>query len=129
MTTGDQAMKSKNHRSRRTSTRGRASEAFVPRLRIRVQNDLVLGPGKIELLQAIERTGSISAAGREMGMSYRRAWLLADALNRMFDCVLIRTSAGGVLGGGAQVTEFGRSVVAAYRRAEERTGLVIRDEF
>jgi molybdate transport repressor ModE-like protein len=88
-----------------------------------------LGPGKIELLQAIEHTGSISAAGRQMGMSYRRACLLVDALNRMFNRVLIRTSSGGVRGGGAQVTDFGRAVAAAYRRAEKRAFGVIQEEF
>jgi molybdate transport system regulatory protein len=90
---------------------------------------LVLGPGKIELLQAIEHTGSISAASRQMGMSYRRVWILVDALNRMFGRAIIRTSTGGVRGGGAQVTDFGRAVAAACRRAEKRAYMVIQEEF
>ena len=104
------------------ATAGPARPALAfPRLRIRLRNDLVLGPGKIQLIQAIDRTGSISAAARELGMSYRRAWLLVDALNRMFSQLVIRTSSGGAQGGGAKVTAFGRAVAAAYLRAEERT--------
>ncbi|XSG83603.1 MAG: winged helix-turn-helix domain-containing protein [Methyloligella sp. ZOD6] len=89
---------------------------------------LVLGPGKIELLEAIDRTGSISAAGRAMGMSYRRAWLLVDALNRMFAKPLVLKSTGGARGGGAEVTDEGRAVVSAYRRAEERAETIIKEE-
>ena len=111
-----------------TAGPARPARAF-PRLRIRLRNDLVLGPGKIQLIQAIDRTGSISAAARELGMSYRRAWLLVDALNRMFSQLVIRTSSGGAKGGGAKVTAFGRAVAAAYLRAEERTSSVIREEF
>jgi molybdate transport system regulatory protein len=100
-----------------------------PRLRIMVRPGLVLGPGKVELLEAIGRTGSISAAGRDMGMSYRRAWLLVSALNEMFGRVLVSTSPGGTGGGGAEVTEFGRAVIEAYRVADERAGQAVRDEF
>jgi molybdate transport system regulatory protein len=100
-----------------------------PRLRIMVRPGLVLGPGKVELLEAIGRTGSISAAGRDMGMSYRRAWLLVSALNEMFGRVLVSTSPGGAGGGGAEVTEFGRAVIEAYRVADERAGQAVRDEF
>ncbi|MFD0986826.1 winged helix-turn-helix domain-containing protein [Methyloligella solikamskensis] len=99
-----------------------------PRLRIPMGDGLVLGPGKVELLEAIDRTGSISAGGREMGMSYRRAWLLVDALNHMFAKPLILTATGGSRGGGAQVTEEGRAVVQAYRRAEERANVVVKEE-
>ncbi|ODA66782.1 Molybdenum-pterin-binding protein MopA [Methyloligella halotolerans] len=111
----------------RTASAGTAKSGHAkgqkpfPRLRIPIADGLVLGPGKIELLEAIGRTGSISAGGREMGMSYRRAWLLVDALNRMFAKPLILTATGGTRGGGAQVTDEGRAVVSAYRRAEERT--------
>lgn len=100
-----------------------------PRLRIMVRPGLVLGPGKIDLLHAIEKTGSISGAGRELGMSYRRAWLLVSALNEMFGRTLVTTSPGGTGGGGAQVTEFGRAVAEAYRRADERSDEAIREEF
>jgi molybdate transport system regulatory protein len=92
------------------------------RLRLRLQfgPQARLGPGKIDLLDAISRTGSISAAGREMGMSYRRAWLLVDAVNGMFEEPSVTASAGGSHGGGAALTPFGRDLVAAFRRLEEK---------
>ncbi|HEX2528281.1 MAG TPA: winged helix-turn-helix domain-containing protein [Geminicoccus sp.] len=77
-----------------------------------------LGPGKVRLLEAIGETGSISAAGRALGMSYKRAWSLIDELNRMFTDPLVASRHGGAQGGGAELTPFGRSVVAAYRRVE-----------
>ncbi len=85
---------------------------IAPRLRILFPGGLRLGPGKIELLAAIGETGSISAAGRALGMSYRRAWLLIDEANRMFTAPLVLASAGGSHGGGAQLTDLGRSVIA-----------------
>ncbi len=106
----------------------RKSERAFPRVRIRIGDELVLGPGKVDLLEAIGRTGSISAAGRELGMSYRRAWLLSDALNRMFPEPLVTASPGGSRGGGAKLTDYGRGVAAAYRRVEERTRLAMREE-
>ena len=119
-------MKSK---PREPEAKNENSERPFPRLRILVRPGLVLGPGKVELLGAIERTGSISAAGREMGMSYRRAWLLVSALNEMFGRVLVSTSPGGAGGGGAKVTAFGRAVADAYRRADARSNEAIREEF
>jgi molybdate transport system regulatory protein len=89
---------------------------------------MVLGPGKIDLIEAIARTGSISAAGRAMGMSYRRAWLLADALNHMFRQPVIIAATGGAKGGGAELTDFGRALAAAYRRAEARTRVAVEEE-
>lgn len=77
-----------------------------------------LGPGKIRLMELIGETGSITGAGRAMKMSYRRAWLLADALNRMFREPLIETQHGGSGGGGATLTARGRRVVALYRGIE-----------
>ncbi|BAQ16630.1 hypothetical protein GL4_1172 [Methyloceanibacter caenitepidi] len=94
-----------------------------------VRPGLVLGPGKVDLLEAIERAGSISGAGRDLGMSYRRAWLLVSALNEMFGKTLVNTSPGGAGGGGAEVTDFGRAVVDAYRRADARSNQAIREEF
>ena len=80
-----------------------------------------LGPGKIDLLEAVGRTGSISAAGRAMGMSYRRAWLLVDAVNQMFDEPVVTAAAGGPHGGGAVLTPFGERLVRAFRALEEET--------
>jgi molybdate transport system regulatory protein len=110
-----------------TAPKRRIAKAF-PRLRIPMGEGLILGPGKVDLLEAIERKGSISAAAREMSMSYRRAWLLVDAMNRMFANPLVVAAPGGVRGGGAQITEFGKAVAAAYRRIEQKTRIVIREE-
>jgi len=79
-----------------------------------------LGAGKIALLEAIETTGSISAAGRAHGMSYRRAWLLVDELNQLFAAPLVAAHHGGPKGGGASLTEEGRRIVALYRGAEAK---------
>jgi molybdate transport system regulatory protein len=77
-----------------------------------------LGPGKIALLESIGQTGSISAAGRAHAMSYRRAWLLVEEMNRMFARPLVTARAGGPRGGGAELTEAGRLVAMLYRAAE-----------
>lgn len=90
------------------------------RFRIRVvfgPNEM-MGPGKAELLERIGETGSIAAAGRAMGMSYKRAWQLVDALNGMFRDPLVESSRGGRKGGGARVTEAGQAVLREYRALE-----------
>ena len=87
-------------------------------LRIDFDTGRRLGPGKIALLEAIGRTGSIAAAGREFGMGYRRAWLLADELNRIFDKPLLEAHGGGRNGGGASLRQLGERVVTLYRTAE-----------
>jgi molybdate transport system regulatory protein len=91
-------------------------------LRIDFGGDRAIGPGKIRLLELIAAHGSISAAGREMGMSYRRAWLLVDSLNHYFREPLVSAQVGGARGGGAALTGFGRTVVAHYRAIEEAAG-------
>lgn len=88
------------------------------RLRIGSDRELAVGPGKIALLEAIEQTGSISAAGRKLGMSYRRAWLLVDALNRALAHPVITTVTGGREGGGTALTPTGLELVRRYRRIE-----------
>lgn len=77
-----------------------------------------LGPGKIALLEAIERLGSISAAGRHFKMSYRRAWELVDDITRTAGTDIVVTSTGGSSGGGSSLTETGKALVQAYRAAE-----------
>lgn len=77
-----------------------------------------IGPGKIALLEAIDREGSISAAGRALGMSYRRAWDLVDALNKLTGLAMVEASTGGYRGGGAMLTDAGRAMVADYRAIE-----------
>jgi molybdate transport system regulatory protein len=78
-----------------------------------------LGPGKIKLLECIDHEGSISAAGRVMGMSYRRAWLLVDNINSMFAAPAVETQHGGAKGGRAVLTKFGRKIVTEYREMED----------
>ena len=77
-----------------------------------------LGPGKIGLMELISKHGSISAAGKEMGMSYRRAWLLVDEINQIFREPLVDKQMGGSGGGGAKLTKLGRDVVGRYRAIE-----------
>jgi molybdate transport system regulatory protein len=77
-----------------------------------------VGPGKIRLLELLRETGSIAAAGRAMNMSYRRAWLLIDALNRSFREPVVATKLGGNGGGGAELTAFGEELVMSYRDME-----------
>ncbi len=108
------------------ATKRKAERAF-PYVRILI-GEMVLGPGKVDLLESIGRTGSISAAGRELGMSYRRAWLLVDALNHMFPDTLVSAAPGGSRGGGAKLTDYGRGVAAAYRRVEVRARVAMREE-
>ncbi|MDP9095630.1 MAG: LysR family transcriptional regulator [Pseudomonadota bacterium] len=90
-------------------------------LRLDFDESRALGPGKVRLLELLGETGSISAAARAMGMSYRRAWLLVDALNQTFRQPVVQTRGGGVGGGGADLTEFGIALVANYRAMEEET--------
>ena len=90
--------------------------------------DRRLGPGKIALLEAIVATGSISAAGRQHKMSYRRAWLLVDELNHQFGEPLVRAQPGGSKGGGAALTPAGQQVLRAYREAERKMRDAAADE-
>ncbi len=94
--------------------------AAAPRITLRLVLDAAtsLGPGKADLLQGIRETGSIAAAGRRMGMSYKRAWLLVDTLNHCFREPLVAPSKGGKAGGGAALTGTGEAVLALYREAQ-----------
>jgi molybdate transport system regulatory protein len=92
------------------------------RLRLRLYlGDAMLGPGRADLLQGIAETGSISAAGRAMGMSYRRAWMLVETLNAAFATPLVDSIRGGPGGGGARLTEAGIQVLHHFRRIEAAT--------
>jgi len=88
------------------------------RIRIDLGPDSSIGPGKVALLEHIEASGSLSQAARELGMSYRRAWLLLDDLNHAFTEPVATASVGGAGGGGAQLTAFGRRIITAYRAVE-----------
>lgn len=91
----------------------------LTRLMLRLYfGELMLGPGKATLLEAIASEGSISAAGRKMGMSYKRAWQLVEAMNAGFREPLVESARGGAKGGGAHLTPAGHEVLAAYRSLE-----------
>jgi molybdate transport system regulatory protein len=87
-------------------------------IRIDLSPEGRIGPGKIALLEAIQATGSIAAGGRKLNMSYRRAWLLIEALNHLFHQPVVTTQTGGTHGGGAALTALGRELVCAYRELE-----------
>lgn len=87
-----------------------------PRLRIFLEPGFAIGPGKAEILLGIRETGSIAAAGRRMGMSYKRAWNLVDAMNRHFRAPVVEAAKGGKTGGGAALTELGEEVLSRYQR-------------
>jgi len=92
--------------------------ANVIRLRVPIGKNIAIGPGKAALLEAISETGSISAAGRKLNMSYRKAWLVVRDMNRFFKEPLVDASKGGVKGGGARLTEMGQEVLKKYRQLE-----------
>jgi molybdate transport system regulatory protein len=94
-------------------------------LRILADRYPAMGPGKARLVAAIDATGSISAAARAMGMSYRRAWQLVDALNESFSQPVVLTATGGRRGGGASVTPFGRQLIRRYRTMENNASAAI----
>jgi molybdate transport system regulatory protein len=97
----------------------RASSPGI-RFRLDFHDQCSVGIGKISLLEAIARTGSLSQGARAIGMSYRRAWLLIDSMNAEFDTPVINATVGGSGGGGAQLTSFGRELIQAYRNLEAR---------
>jgi molybdate transport system regulatory protein len=94
-------------------------------LRILAGGGPAMGPGKAELIENIAETGSISAAGRAMGMSYRRAWQLVEALNAAYREPVVVTAVGGERGGGTRVTPFGMRLVAQFRAMEEKASAAI----
>ena len=96
---------------------------YTLRPRLRVTSDdgtVVLGPGKADLLEAIDETGSIRAAAESLGMSYMRAWTLVRTMNAAFKTALVEKERGGAAQGGARLTERGRTVLRLYRRMEKK---------
>ncbi len=83
-------------------------------------DEIAIGPGKADLLESINEFGSISAAARSLKISYRRAWLMVDTMNRSFKTPLVDTSTGGKRGGGARVTPAGDAVLMQYRAIEDK---------
>ncbi|SPJ33875.1 winged helix-turn-helix domain-containing protein [Kushneria phyllosphaerae] len=99
------------------------------KLRLVFDNGLVLGPGKVALLQAISETGSIAAAARCTAISYRKTRHLIDALNGAFDQPLVLSSKGGAAHGGARLTPLGLDIIARYRRVEQQTRSAVDTHF
>lgn len=97
------------------------SPAPAPRLHVKVifGDRLTLGPGKADLLEHIRETGSISAAGRAMSMSYKRAWGLVEEMNTAFQKPLVVSARGGAQGGGAHLTEAGEAVLTHFRKLQD----------
>ena len=98
------------------------------RLRVVFDGGFMMGPGKADLLEHIARTGSISAAGRAMKMSYKRAWSLVETMNAGFAAPLVESSRGGAQGGGARLTETGHAVLSHFRTLEETCRSAGREE-
>ncbi len=96
--------------------------------RLQLGGSIAIGPGKADLLAGIAETGSISAAGRLMGMSYKKAWYLIDTMNRCFRQPLVEASKGGRAGGGARLTPMGEEVLLRYRKLELRAGKIFEKE-
>jgi molybdate transport system regulatory protein len=105
-----------------------ADNTLVPILRISFPREDRLGRGKMELLEHIRETGSISAAGRAMDMSYRRAWLLVSDMNRMFKEPVVESQRGGQKGGGAALTPFGEALLARFRQMEQTLRATLADD-
>ena len=103
-------------------------QASRPQIRIMLRKAIAMGPGKAELLRAIEETGSISAAARTLGMSYRRAWLLVDTMNQCFKSPVVETLTGGQKGGGARVSELGHEVLRRYLEMEAKAAASVQKE-
>ncbi|WP_183755323.1 MULTISPECIES: winged helix-turn-helix domain-containing protein [unclassified Rhizobium] len=105
-----------------------AINTLTPVLRISFPHEDRLGRGKMELLEHIRETGSISAAGRAMDMSYRRAWLLVSDMNRMFLEPVVESQRGGQKGGGAALTPFGDELLARFRKMEQVMKATLADD-
>jgi len=99
----------------------RGAVVLLPRLRVMRRREIALGPGRVDLLEFIGKTGSLRAAAKKMGMSYMRAWTLVKYTNRCFEKPLVEVVRGGKTGGGAKLTEAGWDVVRLYRRMEKQS--------
>ncbi len=97
-------------------------------LRVMIGPEVRFGPGKANLLQGIKETGSIAAAGRRMGMSYKRAWYLVDAMNNHFSIPFVESTKGGSAGGGAKLTPLGENVLTSYRTMQLLTAAAVAHE-
>jgi len=106
----------------------RKSAPAKPQIRIMFRKAIAMGPGKADLLKAIDALGSISAAARSLGMSYRRAWLLVDTMNQSFKAPVVETLTGGQKGGGARVTDTGHEVLRRYLDMEAKAAASVKKD-
>lgn len=104
------------------------SQPVTIRIRIAVGENIAIGQGKADLLEAISRTGSISAAARELDMSYRKAWMLVDEMNQCFPSPVVTAAKGGLRGGGALVTPLGQEALTRFRRIQAKASAAIEAE-
>ncbi len=105
--------------SRATKPPGTAVYQVQPRFRLLYRRNIALGPGKVALLEQVQKTGSLAEAAAQMGMSYMRAWTLVKTMQQCFKKPLLRLARGGARHGGAELTETGRQVLALYREMED----------
>jgi len=101
---------------------------FSVKIRILSGDELAMGPGKADLLDQINKTGSIAAAGRAMNMSYKRAWDLVETMNKCFKTPLVEKSKGGATKGGAIVTPFGIEILKKYRSIQKKALNTIKND-
>jgi molybdate transport system regulatory protein len=101
------------------------AELVSIRIRIALGENIAIGQGKADLLEAIHRRGSISAAARELAMSYRKAWLMVDEMNQCFRSPVVLAAKGGLRGGGAQVTPLGLEALERFRRIQAEASAAI----
>jgi molybdate transport system regulatory protein len=99
------------------------------RFRIMSGDMIALGPGKVDLLESIDREGSISQAARQSHLSYRRAWDMVDTMNRCFKKPLVKSATGGKGGGGAKLTSLGKKVITIYREMETKASQATQKEW
>ena len=109
------------HSSAGMKTKSARAPRLLPRMRVLCGEDIALGPGKVDLLALIDETGSIREAAERMGMSYMRAWTLIKTMNACFQEPLVVASRGGKVGGGAALTETGRTALKLYRGLEAQS--------
>ncbi|QDF96507.1 LysR family transcriptional regulator [Azoarcus sp. DD4] len=107
---------------------GSAPLQIGARVRVLLGESVAIGPGKADVLEGIRDTGSIAAAGRRLGMGYKRVWLLVESMNRCFSGPLVEASKGGARGGGARLTDLGEEVLQRYRRMQALAEAAIADE-
>jgi molybdate transport system regulatory protein len=100
-----------------------------PRLRVMQGKEVALGPGRVDLLEFINQTGSLRAAAKRMGISYMRAWKLLNATNRCFSEPVVHVIRGGKMGGGAELTQAGRNAVVLYRHMERSCQAAVKKEW